>query len=75
MFAKDLTGCFNHFCVEDGDHWIYGCVFIAHDGERFKPPAYDSVEGFQHVRIFQGSGQFPQSSESLEKFSNLEGLF
>ena len=23
MFAKDLTGCFSHCCVEGGDHWIY----------------------------------------------------
>ena len=27
--------------------------FVAHDGERCKPPAYHSLEGFQHVGIFQ----------------------
>ena len=53
MFAKDLTGCFSHCCVEDGDHWIYACIFIAHDGERCKPPTYHSLEGFQQVGIFQ----------------------
>ena len=55
MFAKDLTGCFNHCRIEDGDHWIYvcSCVFVAHDGERCKPPAYHSFEGFQHTGIFQ----------------------
>ena len=53
MFAKDLTGCFNHCCVEGGDHWMYVCIFVAHDGERCKPPAYHSLEGFQHVGIFQ----------------------
>ena len=53
MFAKDLSGCFSHCCVEGGDHWIYGCIFVAHDGERCKPPAYHSLEGFQQVGIFQ----------------------
>ena len=53
MFAKDLTGCFSHCCVEGGDHWIYVCIFVAHDGERCKSPAYHSLEGFQHVMIFQ----------------------
>ena len=28
MFAKDLTGCFNHCCVEGGDQGIQVCVFI-----------------------------------------------
>ena len=53
MFAKDLTGWFSHCCVEGGDHWIYFCIFVAHDGERCKPPAYHSLEGFQHLGIFQ----------------------
>ena len=53
MFAKDLTGCFSHCCVEGGNHWICVCIFVAHDGERCKPPAYHSLEGFQHVGIFQ----------------------
>ena len=53
MFAKDLTGCFSHCCVEGGDHRIYVCIFVAHDGERCKPPAYHSLEAFQNVWIFQ----------------------
>ena len=53
MFAKELTGCFSHCCVEGGDHGVYVCIFVAHDGERCKPPAYHSLEGFQHVGIFQ----------------------
>ena len=52
VFAKDLTGCFSQCCVEGDDHWIYVCIFVAHDGERWKPPAYHSSEGFQHVGIF-----------------------
>ena len=38
MFAKDLTGCFNHCCVEGGDHRIHVCVFIIRDGDRCKLP-------------------------------------
>ena len=53
MFAKDLTGCFSHCCVGGGDHRIYVCICVAHDGQRCKPPAYHSLEGFQHVGIFQ----------------------
>ena len=53
MFAKDLTGCFSHCCVEGGHHWVHVCIFIVHDGERCKLPAYHSMEGFQHVGIFQ----------------------
>ena len=53
MFAKDLTGCFSHCCVEGGAHWIYVCIFIVRDGERCKLPEYHSLEGFQHVGIFQ----------------------
>ena len=34
MFAKNLTGCFSHCCVEGGDHWIYVCIFVAHDSKR-----------------------------------------
>ena len=45
MFAKDLTGCFNHCCVEGGDHWIQVCGFIVHDSERCKPPTSHSLEG------------------------------
>ena len=52
MFAKDLTGCFSHCCVEGGDHWVQ-VFFIVHDGERCTFPAYDSLKGFQHIRIFQ----------------------
>ena len=33
MFAKDLTGCLSHCCVEGGDHWIYVCIFVAHGGD------------------------------------------
>ena len=53
MFVKDLIGCFSHCCVEGGDHWIQVCVFIAHDGERCKLPAYHCLEDFQHIRIFE----------------------
>ena len=53
LFTKDLTGCLSHCCVEGGDHWIHVCIFIIHDGERCKLPAYHSLEGFQHVGIFQ----------------------
>ena len=52
MFAKDLTGCFSHFCVEGGDHWIYVCIIVAHDDESCKP-AYHGLEAFQHIGIFQ----------------------
>ena len=52
-FAKDLTGCFSHCCAEGGDHWIQVCIFIVHDGERYKLHAYHSLEGFQHIGIFQ----------------------
>ena len=31
----------------------YQRIVVAHDGERRKPPAYHSLEGFQHVGIFQ----------------------
>ena len=53
MFAKDLTGCFSHCCVEGGDHWIHVCIFIVQDGKRCKLPADHSLEGFQHIGIFQ----------------------
>ena len=53
MFAKDLTGCFSHCCVEGGDHWITVCIISVHDGERCKLPAYPSLESFQHVEIFE----------------------
>ena len=52
MFAKDLTGCFSHCCLEGGYHWIQVCIFILHDGERCKLPAYHSLEGFKHIGIF-----------------------
>ena len=55
MFAKYLTGCFSHCCVEGGDHWLYVCIFVAHDGERYKPPAYHSFEGFQQMGSFSFS--------------------
>ena len=32
---------------------MYVCIVVAHDGERCKPPTYHSLEGFQHVGIFQ----------------------
>ena len=32
MFAKDLTGCFSHCCVNGGDHWTHVFIFIVHDG-------------------------------------------
>ena len=53
MFAKELTGCFSHSCAEGGDHLIQVCVFIVHDGEGCKLPTYHSLEGFQHIVIFQ----------------------
>ena len=57
FFSDDVCqgshGCFNHCCVEDGDHWIQVCVFIVHDGERCKLPTYHSLEGFQHIGIFK----------------------
>ena len=53
MFAKYFTGCFNHCCVEGGDHWIQVCVLIVHDGERSKLPTYHSLKGFQHIGIFR----------------------
>ena len=53
MFAKDLIGCFSHCCVEVGDHWTYVCIVVAYDDERRTLTAYDSLEGFRHVGIFQ----------------------
>ena len=53
MFAKDLTGCFSHCCAWGGEHRVHVCIFIVHDGERCKPPVYHSLEGFQHVGIFE----------------------
>ena len=53
MFAKDLTGCFSHCCVEGGDHWVCVCIFVARDDDRCKLPAYHSLEGFQHIGILQ----------------------
>ena len=53
MFAKDLPGCFSHCCVEVGDHCIHVCIFTVHGGERCKLPACYSLEGFQHIGIFQ----------------------
>ena len=44
VFAKGLTGCFSHCCVEGGDHKIHVCIFTIHDGERCKLPAYHSLE-------------------------------
>ena len=44
MFAKDLTDCFSHCCVEGGDHWVHVCIFIVHDGERCNHPAYHCLE-------------------------------
>ena len=32
---------------------LHVCIFVAHDGVRCIPPAYHSLEGFQHVGIFQ----------------------
>ena len=53
MFAKDLTGCFSHCCVEGGGHQIQVCIVIVHDGERCNLPAYHSMEGFQHIGTSQ----------------------
>ena len=36
VFAKNLTGCFSHCCVEGGDHWVHVCTLIVLDGERCK---------------------------------------
>ena len=38
VFAKDLTGCFSHCCVEGGGHQTHVYVFITHDGERCNLP-------------------------------------
>ena len=46
VFVKDNTGCFSHCLVGGGDHRIYVCVLIIHDGKRCKLPAYHSLEGF-----------------------------
>ena len=46
------SGCFSHCCVEGGDHSVHVCIFIVHNGERCEPPAYHSLEGFQHIGIF-----------------------
>ena len=67
MFAKDLTGCFSHCCVEGDDHWIYVCIFVARDGERYKPPAYQSLEGSNTL----GSLSFSRSNFSLMCFGLL----
>ena len=53
MFAKDLISCFSHGCVEGGGHWIHVCIVIVNDDERSKLPAYHSLEGFQHIGMFQ----------------------
>ena len=35
MFAKDLTGCFSHCCVEGGDHKLkYLGSFITNEGSK-----------------------------------------
>ena len=52
-FAKDLTGCFSHCCVEGSDHGIHACIFIIHVGERCKLLAHHSLEGFQNIGIFR----------------------
>ena len=67
MFAKDLTGCFNHCCVESGDHWIQVCVFIVHDGERCKLPTCNSWK----VSNTLGSFSFLRSNLSLVCFGLL----
>ena len=67
MFAKDLTGCLSHCCVEGGDHWIYVCIFVAHDGERCKPPAYHSWK----VSNTLGSFSFSRSNLSFVCFGLL----
>ena len=54
VFAKDLTGCFSHCCVEGVDRRIYVCIFIVQDGERCKFPTYHNLEGFQHIGLFPG---------------------
>ena len=66
-FAKDLTGCFSHCCVESGDHWIHVCIFIVHDGEMCELPTYLSLEDFQH----NGSFSFSRSNSSLLCFGLL----
>ena len=53
MYAKALTGCFSHRCVEGCDNSIRVCIFTVHDGERSKLPSYHSLKGFQHIGIFQ----------------------
>ena len=47
------SGCFSHCCVEGGDHSVHVCIFIVHDGEKCKLLVYHSLEGFQHIGIFQ----------------------
>ena len=60
-FAKDFTSCFSDCCVESNDHWIHVCTFIVHDGERYKLPAYHSLETFNTL----GSFSFSWSNFSL----------
>ena len=67
MFAKDLTDCFSHCCVEDGNHWIHICIFIFHDGERCKLPAYHTWK----VSNTLGSFRFSRSNLRLVCFGLL----
>ena len=68
MFAKNLTGCFGHCCVEGDDHWIHVCIFIVHDGERCKLPAYHNLDSFQRTgNLFR----FSRSNLSLVCFGLL----
>ena len=67
MFAKDLTGCFSHCCVQGGDHWTQVCVFIVDDGERCKLSTYRRLEGFNTL----GSFSFLMSNLSLVSFGLL----
>ena len=64
--CQDLTGCFSHCCVE-GDHWIYLCIFVIHDGERWKLPACYSLKD----STILGSFSFSRSNLCLVCFGLL----
>ena len=65
--AKDLTGCFSHYRVEGGDHWIHVCIFnfMMVRGANFLPIIAGKVSNTL------GSFGFSRSNLSLECFGLL----
>ena len=59
MFAKDLTGCFSHCCVEGGDHWIQvlSSLFMMVRGANLPPilawrfPTHWDLSGFSRTNL------------------------